>query len=86
MQNYSLCIFRRWRAFISRNQSMGPVMSKRELVDTCTDRRYVRRDENGKFKQIVDVSRSLTPDARHHVKHKAKTGEGDKGNRRHRPL
>ncbi len=33
-------------------------MSKRELIDTGTDKRYVRRDESGKFKQSVDVGRS----------------------------
>ncbi len=31
-------------------------MSKRELIDTGTDKRYVRRDEEGKFKESVDVS------------------------------
>jgi hypothetical protein len=29
-------------------------MSKRELNDTGTDKRYVRRDEDGKFKDSVD--------------------------------
>jgi hypothetical protein len=28
-------------------------MSKRELIDTGTDKRYVRRDEEGKFKESV---------------------------------
>jgi hypothetical protein len=40
-------------------------MSKRELIDTGTDKRYVRRDNEGKFKESVDVSRSLSADARH---------------------
>jgi hypothetical protein len=35
-------------------------MSKRELIDTGTDKRYVRRDKDGKFKESVDVSRSLS--------------------------
>lgn len=52
-------------------------MSKRELIDTGTDKRYVRRDEDGRFKQNVDVGRSLSADKRHD----AKPGEGDKGNR-----
>ena len=39
-------------------------MSKRELIDTGTDKRYVRRDEQGQF-DSVDVSRSLFADARH---------------------
>ena len=33
-------------------------MSKRELIATGTDKRYVRRDEDGKFMESVDVSRS----------------------------
>ncbi|WP_193604440.1 hypothetical protein [Agrobacterium sp. 33MFTa1.1] len=36
-------------------------MSKRELIDTGTDKRYVRRDKDGKFKESVDVSRSSLP-------------------------
>lgn len=54
-------------------------MSKRELIDTGTDQRYVRRDENGRFKESVDVGRSLAADKRHKAKHDAKPGEGDKG-------
>ncbi len=48
-------------------------MSKR------TDKLYVRRDEAGKFKESIDVSRSLSADARHDAKHDAKPGQGDKG-------
>lgn len=29
-------------------------MPKRELIDTATDRRYVRRDERGRFKESDD--------------------------------
>ncbi len=47
-------------------------MSKRELIDTGTDKRDVRRDEQGQFKESVDVSRSLFADARHD----AKPGQG----------
>jgi hypothetical protein len=28
--------------------------SKRELIDTGTDKRYVKRDEEGKFNESVD--------------------------------
>lgn len=59
-------------------------MTKRELIDTGTDRRYVRRDEDGKYKDSVDVSRSLSADARHDAKHDAKLGEGDKGDHKRR--
>ncbi|MGZ8409350.1 MAG: hypothetical protein ACXWVS_05425 [Hyphomicrobium sp.] len=30
-------------------------MTKRELIDTGTDKRYVRRDEKGQFKESDDV-------------------------------
>lgn len=62
----------------------SPSVSKRELIDTGTDKRYVRRDEAGKFKESVDVSRSLSADARHNAKHDAKPGQGDKGDHKRR--
>jgi hypothetical protein len=55
--------------------------SKRELIDTGTDKRYVRRDEEGKFKESVDVGRSLAQDRRQHSDTKAKPGQGDRGDR-----
>lgn len=57
-------------------------MSKRELIDTGTDKRYVRRDEEGKFKESVDVGRSLSADKRQKAKTKAKPVEGDRGDQR----
>jgi hypothetical protein len=56
-------------------------MSKRELIDTGTDKRHVRRDESGKFKQSVDVGRSLSSDKKQKAKHDAKPGQGDKGDK-----
>lgn len=58
-------------------------MTKREMIDTGSDKRYVRRDEQGQFKESVDVGRSLSADKRHKAKTVAKPGEGDKGD--HRP-
>lgn len=54
-------------------------MSKRELLDTGTDKRYVRRDEDGKFTESVDIGKSLAADRRTKAKTTAKSGEGDKG-------
>jgi hypothetical protein len=51
----------------------------RELIDTGTDKRYVRRDDHGRFKEEVDVGGSLAADRRQHAKTKAKKGEGDRG-------
>jgi hypothetical protein len=53
----------------------------RETIDTGTDKRYVRRDKKGQFKESDDVGRSLTSDRRQHAKNKSKKGEGDRGNR-----
>jgi hypothetical protein len=56
-------------------------MTKRELIDTGTDKRYVRRDENGRFKESEDVGRSLAQDQKRQSKTTPKRGEGDKGDR-----
>ena len=53
----------------------------RRLIDTGTDKRFVRRDEGGRFKDAVDVGKSLAAGRRQHAKTKAKKGEGDKGDR-----
>ena len=55
--------------------------AKRELIDTGTDKRYVRRDEAGRFKESVDVGKSLAADRRQHSETKAKPGQGDRGDR-----
>jgi hypothetical protein len=55
--------------------------SKRELIDTGNDKRFVRRDSQGKFKEVVDVGASLAADRRQHAKTKVKPGQGDRGDR-----
>lgn len=58
-------------------------MSKRELIEpTPGDKRYVRRDEKGQFKEVDDVSRSLSQDVRKSAKTNAKPGQGDRGDRK----
>ena len=54
-------------------------MAERELIDTGTDKRYVRRDEEGKFKESDDQGRSLAQDVRQHANTKKPRNEGDKG-------
>jgi hypothetical protein len=54
---------------------------KRELIDTGRDKRYVRRDTEGKFKESDDQGRSLAQDRRKKAKTKVKSGQGDKGDR-----
>lgn len=60
-------------------------MAKRELIEPHKgDKRYVRRDEKGQFKEEVDVSKSLAADLRQHSAHAAKPGQGDRGDRQSR--
>lgn len=56
----------------------------RELIDTGTDKRYVRRDENGRFKDVVDVGKSLAADQRTKARTKVKSGDGDRGDQKKR--
>ena len=45
-------------------------MTERETIYTGADKRYVRRDQQGQFKESDDVGKSLS-----------KSGHGDKGDR-----
>jgi hypothetical protein len=55
--------------------------TKRELIDTGKDKRFVRRGAAGKFKKSADVSKALSADRRRKAKKKVKSGQGDKGDR-----
>jgi len=55
--------------------------AKRELIDTGSDKRFVRRNSSGQFKESDDVGRSLTADRRTKAKTKTKSGQGDRGDR-----
>ncbi|HEV7373953.1 MAG TPA: hypothetical protein VGN95_04500 [Pyrinomonadaceae bacterium] len=56
--------------------------AKRELIDTGNDKRYVRRDEKGRFDEVDDVGRSLSQDVRKKAKTKVESGQGDKGDQK----
>lgn len=57
-------------------------MTKREKIETGTDTRYVRRDDEGKFTDDqVDVGRSAAADQRQDAKKASTPGNGDKGDR-----
>jgi hypothetical protein len=58
---------------------MAVKSGKRELIDTGTDRRFVKRRKDGTFKESVDVGRSLAADRRSTSKTPAKPGYGDQG-------
>ena len=55
---------------------------KRELIDTGTDKRYVRRNKKGQFKESDDVGRSLSQDVRRKAKRVVKAGQGDRGDQK----
>lgn len=52
--------------------------SKRELIDTGTDQRYVRRDKEGQFEVSDDVGRSLSQDVKKKAKTKVPAGQRSK--------
>jgi hypothetical protein len=54
---------------------------KRDLVDTGSDKRFVKRTAEGRFKESDDVGRSLAADRRTSAKTKTKSGYGDRGDR-----
>ena len=56
--------------------------SHRELIDTGTDKRFVRRDEDGQFKESDDVGRSLARDRQQEAKTKVPSGQGDRGDQK----
>ncbi len=58
--------------------------SERELIDTGTDKRYVRRDEKGRFKESDDVGKSLSQDRKRQAKTTVPSGQGDKGDQKKR--
>jgi len=53
--------------------------SKRELIDTGSDKRFVRRDDEGRFEEVDDVGKSLGQDVRKHAKTTVPPGQGDRG-------
>jgi len=58
--------------------------SKRELIDTGRDKRFVRRDEKGHFDEVVDVGKSLAADRRQHSNTTVPPGQGDRGDQKRR--
>ena len=55
--------------------------AKRELTNAGTNKRYVRRNASGEFKESDDVGRSLARDRQQKAKTKTVKGQGDRGDR-----
>jgi hypothetical protein len=57
--------------------------ARRELIEPHKgDKRYVRRDDKGRFNEVDDVGRSLAQDVKRQAKTVVKPGQGDKGDRK----
>jgi hypothetical protein len=54
---------------------------KRELIDTGADKRYVRRDDQGRFDEVEDVGRASAQDQKREAKSASSPGQGDRGDR-----
>ena len=55
-------------------------MAERELIEPHKgDKRYVRRDDDGKFNESDDVGRALAADQRQHAGAKKPRNQGDRG-------
>jgi hypothetical protein len=63
-------------------KSSGKGASKRELINTGTDKRFVRRDERGRFSESDDVGRSLAQDIKRSAKKTVTAGQGDRGDQK----
>ena len=51
------------------------------MIDTRTDKRFVRRGARGQFEESDAVGMSLVVDRRKKAKRKSVPGQGDKGDR-----
>ena len=68
---------------VAKRKAARKSAAKRELIDTGTNKIYVRRNARGtSFKEVDDVGRSLSADRRRRAKTVAQPGPGDKGYRR----
>lgn len=68
----------------SSSKGAGKGGGKRELIDTGRDKRFVRRDEGGRFNESDDVGRSLAQDVKRPAKTKVPSGQGDRGDQKRR--
>ena len=55
--------------------------AKRELIETRTDKRYVRRDERGQFTKSEDVGRPSAGDQRRRATDVPERGQAYRGDR-----
>jgi hypothetical protein len=56
--------------------------AKRTRIKPRGGSRFVRRDNQGQFKEVESVGRSLKQDRKRKAKATAKSGQGDRGDRK----
>ena len=66
----------------SKHSGSGASGSRRELIEPNGDKRYIRRDAQGRIQESDDVGRSLSQDVRKPAKTKVTAGHGDRGDRK----
>jgi hypothetical protein len=67
---------------VSPVEKESKMPGKRELIEPNEgDKRFVRRDEGGKFSETDDQSRSLAQDQKTEAENTSKPGHGDRGDR-----
>jgi hypothetical protein len=57
---------------------------KREQIDTGNDKRYVKRDSEGRFKESDDIGRSSVADRAKQAETEVGSGYGDQGDQKKR--
>jgi hypothetical protein len=55
------------------------MVTERQLIDSGSDKRYVRRDKQGQFNEPTDVGRSFSADKHHKSQTKPNPGKRDRG-------
>jgi hypothetical protein len=61
---------------------MAKSTGKRETIAPNGDKRFVKRDAKGQFKESDDAGRSLSRDRKQHAKRTVKPGYGDQGDQK----
>lgn len=56
--------------------------AKRTRISVRGNKRYVRRNKRGEFKEVEDVGRSNAQDRKRRAKTASKRGQGDRGDRK----
>ena len=64
-----------YRGMSKKKTPSGP----RERIDTGRNKAFARRDDQGRFTEMTNVSRSLSRDRLQHAQHKKPARQGDRG-------